>query len=104
MSDDFLAGYLSLAGYLLAALASSTPPRFRLHAACGVADVGLHAKAVDEDVDQAQDGRLPTGLVVHVAHADEGPQKVFRADIATDLPTRHAPAQQSPHGLRQPFE
>jgi xanthine dehydrogenase YagR molybdenum-binding subunit len=37
----------------------------------------LHAKAVDEDIHQAQDGDLPAGLVVHVAHADESAQKVF---------------------------
>jgi hypothetical protein len=28
------------------------------------------AKAIDEDIHQAQDGRLPAGLVVHVTHAD----------------------------------
>ncbi len=72
-------------------------PRPALHAPCGV---GLHAKAIDEDVDQPQDALLPTGLVVDVAHADEGPQKVFRADITAHLARRHGAIQQGADGLR----
>src|SRR5258708_696175 len=64
---------------LLAAPARRLSPKPALHALRGV--VAAHAKAIDEDIDQPQDALLPTGLVVHVAHADEGPQKVFRADI-----------------------
>src|SRR5882724_10401088 len=71
----------SLKKDLLAALARSRPPRLPLHALCGVAavrhqrcwsvDVGLYAKAIDEDIQQPQHGRLPAGLIVHVAHADQ---------------------------------
>src|SRR6202453_2419754 len=41
----------------------------------------LPAQAVDEDVDQAEHVRLPAGLVVRVAHAHKGAQKVLRTDV-----------------------
>ena len=46
---------------------------------------GCKAKAIDEDVDQPQHARLPAGLVVHVAHADQRPQQVLGADVGADL-------------------
>src|SRR5882672_1868814 len=104
----------SLKKDLLAALTRSLPPRLPLHAPCGVAavrhqrclsvDVCLYAKAIDEDIQQPQHGRLPAGLIVHVAHADECAQNVFRADIGAYLAGRDGAVQQGADGFGQALE
>src|SRR6476659_9715226 len=48
----------------------------------------LQAKAIDEDVEHPQYRRLPAGLVVHVAHADQGPEQILRTDIGPHLARR----------------
>ena len=64
----------------------------------------LHAKAVDEDIHQPQHRRLPAGLVVHVAHADQRPQKVLGADVGADLAGRDGAVQQGADRLGQTIE
>ena len=65
---------------------------------------GLNAQPVDEDVDEAQDACLPAGLIVHVAHAHKGTQKIFRADVVADFARRDSAVQQPADGPRQPIE
>src|SRR5260370_2715799 len=48
-------------------------------------DAGPHAKAIDKDIHQPHDAFLPAGLVVHVAHSDEGAQKVLGTDVGAYL-------------------
>ena len=67
---------------------SKRGPGFRSSWASPAPGVGWPAQTIDEDVEQAQHARLPAGVVVQVANADQGPQEVLRADIGTDLACR----------------
>src|SRR5882672_11260902 len=97
---------------LLAAVRRSLPPRLPRHALCGAVagrnrrsvDAGLHAKAVDKDIEQPHDAPLPAGLVMQVAHADQGPQKIFRADVGTYLAGGDGAVQQGTDRFRQAIE
>ena len=50
-----------------------------------IAGPGLHAKAIDKDIEQPHDAFLPARLVVQIAHADQRAQNVFGADVGADL-------------------
>src|ERR1700722_17282449 len=66
--------------------------------------LGVHAQAVDEDIDQPHHAFLPAGLVVHVAHADEGTQQVLRADVRPYLAGRDRAIEQGAKGFGQGVE
>ncbi len=70
----------------------------------GAAILALNAQPIDEDIEKAEHARLPSGLVVQVAHADKGPEQVFRADVVADLSGRDRPLQQAANGQRQSIE
>ena len=67
-------------------------------------DARFRAKTIDEDIEQPHDAPLPTGLVVQVAHADERPQQVCRADVRTYLSGDDGTLKQGANGLRQALE
>ena len=64
---------------------------------------GSIAQSVDENIHEPKDVLLPAGLVVHVAHAHEGAQQVFRADVAADFAGRDRAVQQRADRSRQPI-
>src|SRR5580692_10273064 len=64
-------------------------------------DLDRESKTVDEDIHQTEDTSLPSGLIVHVAHADESADQVFRLDIRAYLASSDGPVQQNASSLRQ---
>jgi len=54
------------------------------------ADLYWETKTIEEDIHQAENTRLPAGLIVHVAHADQGTQEILRTDVVADFAGRLA--------------
>ncbi len=77
----------------------------RHHLLCsGAGFSGPDTQPVDEDVDKPQDTGLPAGLIVHVAHAEKGPEQVFRADVVADFAACDRSIEQRADGPRQLVE
>ena len=68
------------------------------------ADLYWETKTIDEDIHQAENTRLPAGLIVHVAHADEGAKEIFGTDVGAYLSSGNGAVQQDADRLRQPFQ
>src|SRR5882757_1792816 len=64
----------------------------------------LPPQPVDEHIHQAQHGRLPAGLVVQIAHADQRAQQLLRTDVGADLAGRDSAIEQRTNSLGQRFE
>jgi hypothetical protein len=68
------------------------------------ADLYRETKTIDEDIHQAENTRLPAGLIVHVAHADEGAQEIFGTDVGAYLSSGNGAVQQDAGRFRHPFQ
>ncbi len=69
-----------------------------------VADLHWEAKTVDEDIYEGKDLRLPSRLIVHVAHAHESADQGFGLDIGAYLASSDGPVQQNGSSPRQLFD
>jgi hypothetical protein len=68
------------------------------------ADLYWETQAVNEDIDQAENARLPAGLILHVAHADKGAEEIFGTDVGAYLSSGNGAVQQDAGRFRQPFQ
>ena len=68
------------------------------------ADLYWKTKTIDEDIDQAENARLPAGLILHVAHADEGAEEIFGTDVGAYLSSGNGAVQQNAGRFRQPVQ
>jgi len=48
-------------------------------------DPRWETETIDEDIHQSDHTRLPAGLILHMAHADEGAQEIFGTDVRAYL-------------------
>jgi len=58
------------------------------------ADLCWETKTIDENIHQAHNTRLPAGLILHVAHADEGAEEIFGTDVGAYLSSGNGVVQQ----------
>ena len=68
------------------------------------ANLYWETKTIDEDIHQAENTRLPAGLILHVAHADEGAQEIFGTDVGAYLASGNGAVQQDGGRFRQPVQ
>jgi hypothetical protein len=68
------------------------------------ADLYWETKTIDKDIHQAENTRLPAGLIVHVAHTDEGAKEIFGTDVGAYLSSGNGAVQQDADRFRQPFQ
>ena len=65
----------------------------------GLRRLANHAKSIHENIDQTHDARLPAGLIMHIAHADQCAQKILRAHIGPYLAGSDRAVEQAPTAL-----
>ena len=68
------------------------------------ADLYWETQAVNEDIDQAENARLPAGLILHVAHADKGAEEIFGTDVGAYLSSGNGAVEQDGGRFRQPVQ
>ena len=68
------------------------------------AELYWETKTIDEDIHQAENTRLPAGLIVHVAHADEGAKEILGTDVGAYLSSGNSAVEQDAGRSRQPFQ
>ncbi len=65
---------------------------------------GPNAQPVNKNIDQPQDTRLPSWLILHVAHAYQSTKEIFGADVIADFSCRDGSVQEPADRLRQLIE